>query len=288
MSESELILVTGASGRTGRACVARLIEKGARVRALVRREDAAAQLRTAGVAETIVGDMFAPDVIARALDGAGQALHICPPMHPQEDALAGLMIEAAKRAGLRRFALWSVLHPHIDVPHHRRKQKAEAALIDSGLAFTILQPGRYMQHLESIWPQVRAAGVHAFPFSTGSRFSLAHLDDLACAAANVLTADGHENAIYELAGPQALSQEDCARIISDVLQAPVRAQATPLDAFLAKARAAGLPEWRIETLAAMNRHYDAHGLAGNGNVLGWLIGRAPRTFRDYVRELAAA
>ena len=287
MSASDLILVTGASGKTGRACITRLIENGARVRALVRRDDAAAELKKVGVAETVVGDMFAPDVIARALDGAAQVLHICPPMHPREDELARDMIAASKAAGVTRFALWSVLHPHIDVPHHRRKQKAEGALIDSGLPFTILQPGRYMQHLESIWPQVRAAGVHAFPFSIASRFSLAHLDDLACAAAMVLTQPGHENAIYELAGPQALSQEDCARVISRVLQKPVRAQATPLDDFLGKAREAGLPEWRIETLAVMNRHYDAHGLEGNGKVLRWLLGREPKTFEDYVRELAS-
>jgi hypothetical protein len=37
----------------------------------------------------------------------------------------------------------------------------------------------------------------------------------------------------------------------------------------------------------MNRHYNAHGLEGNGNVMRWLIGRAPITFREYVGQLAA-
>ena len=288
MKQDPIILVTGASGKTGRRCIAHLVETGANVRALVRRQDAARELEAAGVREIIVGDMFAPDVIDAALAGASQVLHICPPMHPREDELAFEMIARAKAAGVARFVMWSVLHPHIDVPHHRRKQKAEAALIDSGLAFTILQPGRYMQHLETIWKSVREDGVHAFPFSTHSRFSLAHLDDLACAAATVLTAPGHENAIYELAGPQALSQDDCARIISQVLGRPVRAQAAPLEAALEKARAAGMPEWRVETLRVMNKHYDAHGLEGNGNVLRWLLGRAPKTFADYVEELKGA
>jgi uncharacterized protein YbjT (DUF2867 family) len=287
MRDPNLILVTGASGKTGRQCVSRLLEAGAPVRALVRRPNAADELRAQGITDVIVGDMFAADVMARALDGAQKVLHICPPMHPKEDELAVEMIAHAKSAGLAHFVLWSVLHPHIDVPHHRRKQRAEAALIESGLTFTILQPGRYMQHLETIWPQVRDTGVHRFPFSTQARFSLAHLDDLACAAAQVLTNPGHENAIYELAGPEALSQSDCAQIISQVLGRSVRAEAAPLDEFLNKARAAGLPEWRLDTLKVMNRHYDAHGLAGNGNVLRWLLDRAPKTFRDYVGELAA-
>lgn len=285
MTDRKIILVTGASGKTGQRCIARLIEKDARVRALVRRSEAAEELRSAGVADVITADMFAPDVMDRALHQVGQVLHICPPMHPKEDELAFEMVARAKSAGVARFVLWSVLHPHIDVPHHRRKLRAEAALIDSGLTFTILQPGRYMQHLETIWPQVRASGVHAFPFSTKTRFSLAHLDDLALAAAEVLTSAGHENAIYELAGPQPLSQDDCARIASSVLGRAVRAEAAALDTFLDKARAAGMPEWRIETLATMNRHYNAHGLEGNGNVLRWLIGREPKSFRDYVVEL---
>lgn len=285
MKQNGLILVTGASGKTGRRCIAQLVEKGAAVRGLVRRQDAARELEAAGARDVVIGDMFAPDVIDAALAGASQVLHICPPMHPREDELAMEMIARAKAAGVAHFAMWSVLHPHVDVPHHRRKQKAEAALIESGLAFTILQPGRYMQHLETVWKTVRDEGVHAFPFSTKRLFSLVHLDDLAAAAATVLTAPGHANAIYELAGPQALSQEDCAQIIAQALGRPVRAQAAPLEASLEKARAAGVPDWRVETLRAMNEHYDAHGLEGNGNVLRWLLGRAPKTFADHVAEL---
>lgn len=284
----DIVLVTGASGKTGRRCIAHLVSRRVRVRALVRRNDAARELREAGVDEAYVGDMFDGAVMATALAGAAQVLHICPPMHPAEHDLARAMIAGAKKAGVRRFVLWSVLHPHAAVPHHQRKQRAEAELIDSGLPFTILQPGRYMQHLETIWSAVRAEGVHSFPFSTRSRFSLAHLDDLAEAAARTLTEDGHENAIYELAGPETLTQDDCARILANVLGRPVSARAASIDEAVAKGRAAGLPEWRVETLAVMNRHYDAHGLEGNPNVLRWLLGREPKTFEDYVRELAGA
>lgn len=283
---NDLILVTGASGRTGRRCIAHLVACGARVRVLVRREDAASELKQAGAAEVHLGDMFNAAAIAEVLHGADQVLHICPPMHPSEHDLARDMIGAAKRAGLRRFVMWSVLHPHIDVPHHRRKQMAEGDLISSGVPFTILQPGRYMQHLESIWGAVRSTGVHSFPFSTRSRFSLTHLDDLAAAAARVLLEPGHDNAIYELAGPEALTQKDCARIIAEVIGRPVTAKAMAAEDAIAKARAAGLPEWRVETLVVMNRHYDAHGLEGNPNVLRWLLGRDLKTFRDYVGELA--
>jgi hypothetical protein len=41
-----------------------------------------------------------------------------------------------------------------------------------------------------------------------------------------------------------------------------------------------------KVLEIMNRHYDAHGLQGNGNVLRWLLGRTPISFEEHVRELS--
>jgi uncharacterized protein YbjT (DUF2867 family) len=284
------ILVTGASGKTGQRVVAEITKKGGTVRAFVRRPDAGAALQQAGTAEIALGDLLDRDSLRRAMAGAGQVLHICPPMHPQEDAIARSMIELAREASVDRFVLYSVLHPLLaDVPHHDRKLQAERALVDSGLNYTILQPGRYMQHLAVIWKAVLATGVHSMPFSTASRFSLTDLSDLAEAVARIMTEDGHEAATYQLAGPDALSQDDCAAILTKVLGRPIRAAAKPLEQFQREAAAAGLPAERIAGMIKMNAHYDAHGLVGNPNVLRWILGREPGGFADYVkRELPLA
>ena len=107
-------------------------------------------------------------------------------------------------------------------------------------------------------------------------------------ATRILLEPGHDFATYQLAGPEALSQNDCARIISDVLGRDVRAEQKPLEAFLAQARHAGAPVARLEAMAAMNRHYDAHGLVGNPNALEWLLRRPPSTFRQFVETLTSA
>ena len=157
---------------------------------------------------------------------------------------------------------------------------------NSGLNYTILQPGRYMQHLAVIWKTVLATGVHSMPFSTASRFSLTDLSDLAEATARIMTEAGHEGATYQLAGPEPLSQDDCAAILTRVLGRPIRAVAKPIEDFRREAAAAGLPAERIEGMTRMNAHYDAHGLVGNPNVLRWILGREPTRFADYVvREL---
>jgi uncharacterized protein YbjT (DUF2867 family) len=287
-SSDRLILVTGASGRTARRCIGKLTELGAGVRALVRRDSAAAELRALGAFQTEVGDLLDRSLLRRATQGVSSILHICPPMHPQETELAEWITDLAIENGVERLVLYSVLHPTIDVPHHRRKLAAETYVINSGCRYTILQPCRYMQHLLPIWREIIAEGVHRMPFSVEARFSLVDMDDLASAAATVLLEPGHDFATYQLAGPEALSQIDCARIISDVLGKQVRAQQKPLDAFLAQARNAGIPEQRLDVMTVMNRHYDAHGLVGNPNVLQWLLGRSPKTLRQFVEGLASA
>jgi uncharacterized protein YbjT (DUF2867 family) len=285
MDFNKPILVTGASGKTGQRMVASIARKGGTVRALVRRPEAGDLSKQAGATEIALGDLMDPDSLRLAMTGVGQVLHICPPMHPKEDAIARTMIGLAGELAIDRFVLYSVLHPLLaDVPHHDRKLQAERALVDSGLNYTILQPARYMQHLTMIWKAVLSTGVHTMPFGTTVRFNLVDLTDLAEAAARIMTEPGHDAATYQLAGPDALSQEDCAKIISGVLGRPIMAAAKSLEDFRRDATTVGMPGERIEVMIKMNAHYDAHGLVGNPNVLRWLLGREPTRFAEFVRR----
>jgi len=147
MDLTKPILITGASGKTGRRTAAAAAAKGGIVRALLRRPEAGPDLLQAGASEIAIGDLTDPGSLQRALEGVGQVLHVCPPMHPQEDKIATSLIDLASKEGVDRFVLYSVLHPLLaDVPHHARKLEAERYLVNSGQAYTILQPSRYMQH----------------------------------------------------------------------------------------------------------------------------------------------
>ncbi len=258
------------------------------MRALLRRAEAAEEMTALGAAEVAVGDLFDSTSLRAAVEGCAKVLHICPPMTPQEADLGRTITDLCLETGVGHLVLYSVLHPLLDdVPHHANKLEAERYLINSGQPYTILQPARYMQHLSGIWNNVMRSGVHDMPFGVEARFSIVDLKDLTEAVATVLTEPGHLGATYQLAGPEALNQIDMARIISEVTGKTVTARAKPLDVFIKAMKAAGLPAYRIETMAAMNRHYDKHGLVGNPNVLAWLLGRAPTDFAAFIRrELA--
>ena len=284
---TDKVLVTGANGKTGRAVVAALAKRGATVRAFIRKAEQADALKAIGAAEIALGDMAAPETIAPAVKGCTALVHIGPPMHPDEKAMTENFLRAAETNNIERFVYYSVMQPlRREVPHHARKLEAEEMIVESGRPYTIIQPTRYMQHLEPIWKDVVNNGVHAMPFNTHVKFNVVDLLDHAEVTAKAATEDGHLYATYELAGPEALSQDDMAAIISEVIKKPVKARQIPLDEMEAKARAAGANDQRIATMRAMNGHYDHSGFRGNANVLRWVLGREPTHYRQYVERLA--
>ena len=63
-----------------------------------------------------------------------------------------------------------------------------------------------------------------------------------------MTEPGHAAPTYQLAGPEALNQDDCAAILTAILGRPIRAVAKPIEDFRRDVRAAGMPAERIEIM----------------------------------------
>ncbi|MBI3957454.1 MAG: NmrA family NAD(P)-binding protein, partial [Chloroflexi bacterium] len=222
-----------------------------------------------------------------ACKGARAVYHICPNLHPEEVAISHVAVEAASRAGVEHFVYHSVLHPQTStMPHHWRKLRSEEVIFASGLPFTILQPCAYMQNVLAYWPSITERGVYPVPYAPDARLSLVDLRDVAAAAARVLTEPGHAGAIYELAGPQPLSQTAVAALLAEALGRPVQAERVAWDAWEVDARQRGMGDEAIKTVLAMFRYYDSFGLVGNPNVLGWLLGRRPATFAKFLARTA--
>ena len=220
-----------------------------------------------------------------AAEGCERVYYICPNVTPDEVEIGKSLLNAARQVGVQRFVYHSVLHPHIEsMPHHWQKMRFEEQLFESGIAFTILQPCAYMQNVMANWKSIVEKGVYAIPYSTSARLSVVDLEDVAEAAAAVLIENKHSNAIYELAGPECLSQVEVAAIISQVLGREVLAKTIERQQWAENARKNDLGENQIRTLLKMFEYYEKFGLVGNPNVLEMLIKRPAGTFKNFVNR----
>jgi NAD(P)H dehydrogenase (quinone) len=284
-----MILVTGAGGKTGKAVLGALVARGARVRAFVRSPSHHAALQAIGVNDVVVGTMDDPHAVSQAVRGVNAVYHICPNVSPHEMAFAKTLIDAAAGSGVSRLVYHSVLHPQIEaMPHHWNKLRVEEMLFSSGLDVTILQPTAYMQNSLAEWDRMTSEGVYRVPYPVETRLSLVDLDDVAEAAALVLTEDGHSGATYELVGTPPLNQIEIADTFSQALNKAVRAEAETAENWDHRARRAAMDDYSRETLVKMFRAYARDGLKGNPKVLTWLLGRPPTSLASVAERMVAA
>ena len=277
-----MILITGAGGKTGKVLI-EAFSTSESVCAFVFHPEHAAVVHALGAERVILGDLHDPAAIRSALDGVRAVYHIPPNMSPDETIIAELMLSEARKAGVEHFVYHSVLHPQTEkMVHHWEKLRAEDMIFGSGLSFTILQPAPYMQNFLAGWTSIIAEGLLRVPYSVHTRFSFIDLEDVAEAAKRVLRGYDHLHATYELAGTQPLSHAEVARIFSHALGRDVRAEAESVEAW--KRRATGMSQYATEALAKMFAYYDQWGLAGNPNVLTWLLEREPASIESFLRK----
>jgi uncharacterized protein YbjT (DUF2867 family) len=283
-----MILVSGASGKTGSAVLHALARKNLPARALVHRDDQIEAAGAAGAVDAIRGDLGSLADLEQAMAGVEKVYHICPNMHPDELPIAMRVVTAAKKMGVGQIVYHSVLHPQIEgMPHHWNKMRVEEYLFTCGLPYTILQPCAYMQNISAYLPAVIRDGIYAVPYAPETRISIVDLEDVAAAAVRVLSEPGHEGAIYELVGPQPLSQAEVAAVLERVLARPVRAQAVGLDNWIENAKRGGMASYMLETLVKMFVYYEQNGFSGNSRVLEWVLERPATTFETFARRLVS-
>jgi uncharacterized protein YbjT (DUF2867 family) len=252
------------------------VEAGEHVRALVRSEDRAAVV-PAG-AEPVVGDLNRPETLPlERVTG----VFLLSGYRDLPVALSEM-----RRAGVQRVVLLSSSAvPGGDMTNAvaRYHIESEAAVRESGLAWTMLQPNSFMTNTLQWVPQLEAGDVVRAPFA-GVRVATIDPADIGAVAARALTTSDHEGRSYRLSGPESLLPADRLAVLARVLDRPLRFEAQSDD------------EARAEMSAAMPAEYvDAFmrffvdGTLDESEVLPTVesvLGRPPRSFEDWVRANA--
>ena len=280
------VLMVGATGQFANLVMPELTQRGVTVRALVRDESKSIAAKKQGAASTAIADLRDPDSLYAAAKGVDGIFHINPAFAPDEADLGVAMVEAAKAANVRKFVFSGVIHPSISkMTNHAAKQSVEEAMYESGMTFIVLQPTMFMQTLGSGWSAVLDQGSFTLPYSKQAKVCYVDYRDVAEAAAIALTEDKLDYGTFELCAPGMVNRLEIAKMMSDALGRTIEAGELPFDKW---AQAAQIPEGSMkEGMRHMFADYDQYGFpGGNALVLRAILGREPRTLRQYIQDLA--
>lgn len=286
--ETATILITGATGNIGTQLTKLLAALKVPFRAMVRKtEDAKSFADLEGV-EVVVGDFNDEKTIAEALRGIERAFLLTNSSEQAETQQTNF-VETAKRGGIKHIVKQSQWAADINSPVRflRYHAAVEDKIKDSGIAYTFLRPNLFMQGLlgfkESIVNQDKF-----FAAIGDAKISVVDVRDIAAVAATALTEDGHENKIYNLTGPEALSHKEMAEKLSAALNRQIQFVDVSPEAMCEALNSAGFPDWQADGLIEDYAHYSRGEAAEIASGIQDATGKPPHTFEDFACDYASA
>ncbi len=242
-----MILVVGATGLLGGAITSMLLAKGHQVRILARENSPSEQMAKAGMATSLAGltsagaqPVYGDLKLRSSLDSACRGIETV--VTTANSALRGGadnvdtvdlkgnqdLIAAAKAAGVKHFIFTSMLGASIDhpAPFFSAKARAEMALKESGMDFTILAPNVFMD----IWvgavvmAPLQQRNLVTLLSPASHRHSFVALKDVAAYAVASVDSTAARNAYLPIGGPDALSWRDVTKRLGGVLGRDVPVQ----------------------------------------------------------------
>ncbi|HEY0941472.1 MAG TPA: NAD(P)H-binding protein [Steroidobacter sp.] len=218
MSAVPTILVAGATGKVGRELVKLLLDRGQAVRALTRHPETA---RLPGGVEVVRGDLDDAEAIERALAGIDRMFFMGP--DTSLPAQAANLARAARSSPLRHVVMLSSLAAEMtdSNPLALEHREAERIIEASGFDWTLLRGGAFSSNTLG-WAQ--AIRNEATVRCVLRNIPYAPIDpyDIACVAAEALTATGHIGQTYALTGEESITPEQQTQVLATLLSRPLR------------------------------------------------------------------
>ncbi|GAA3955202.1 SDR family oxidoreductase [Hymenobacter algoricola] len=283
---SHTILVTGATGTVGSELVKALANRGLTVRAGVHSLIKGDRLKQLNPEVQLVEiDYARPETLHVALTGVERVFMLTPFSEDQVE-IGKRIIDAAKQVGVQQVVKLSVAGAEVTpgIQLGRWHREVEQYLEQSGLAYTLLRPGGFMQNfLNYNGEDIRREGRLYMPIGDG-RVSYIDARDIAAVAAVVLSATGpeHHGQAYTLSGPAAVSGSEVATAISQASGRPVSYVDVPEEA--AAQAMAEAPAWLRGSMLELQRLYKAGHAAGVSPVVEQLTGCPPRSIGQFTLD----
>ncbi|MFI0444551.1 NAD(P)H-binding protein [Actinomadura sp. 6N118] len=272
MSE-QMILVTGATGKTGRRVVRQLLSEGVPVRAASRSGE-------------FPFDWTDRTTWSPALEGVTGIYLVSPFLGSPEAAqeLSAFTRQAAT-AGVRRAVLLST--PDGGGPGQEHVTAAEQALREAGLDGTVLRVRWFFQNFsEDFLRDPVLSGEVRLPAGEGTE-AFIDAEDIASVAVSALTQAGHAGQEYELTGPRLMTFADTVADIARATGREIRYVPLTPEQYATEQLADGVPEEWVQLTIDLYAQVRSGALSTVTDDVHKLLGRPPRDFADYAQKAAA-
>ncbi len=287
-SERRSVLVTGATGDTGRAAVREAVAYGLAVRAMVHGEDARSEALGKLGAEIVVGDLLEIDTVLAAMRGIDAAYFVWP-VQPGLIHATVNFAQGAKEAGVATIVNLSQRSAsrHSKSNSCRDSFIAEQVLNWSGLPVIHLRPTYFLEWLLYPWqlPYLKQ-GVLRMPAGKGRHSPIAADDQGRAIAALLKAPEGHAGTTINLSGPVEMDHEQMAAELSEGLGRKIVFQDVPIEEYCASIEAMGVPPYIVQHLRFAMDDYKHGAMSGADDNVERLTGRRSMTVGEFARAHA--
>lgn len=289
MSTQSRIFVTGATGQLGRLVIEELYRRvgPARIVAVVRDPSRSRDLFPSGVTLR-QGDYDQPETLDSALVGADRLLLISSNAIGARVPQHRNVIEAAKKAGVKRIVYTSVLRADsMPLPLAEEHRQTEALIAQSGIAHTLLRNGWYTENYTASIPPALEHGALIGSAGQGRISSATRVDYAEAAAIALLDDAAPARAVYELAGDASYSLTEFAAELSRQTGRTIPYIDMPEANYRGALLGAGLPEPIADLLAGADTAVSKGALFDDGKALSTLLGRPTTALSTAIADALA-
>lgn len=282
-----VITVTGSTGTIGSELIRLLSDRRSPTRAVFRD---ARRLRALPNVAWVHADLRQADLLEPALAGTSR-LFLLSGNEPGFATTQIQIVHAAQRLNVEHIVKLSALgaSDHSNSAIAREHWEVEQTLQQTGVRWTILRPHAFIQNwLGDVAASVRAEGVIYSPIEDG-RVPFIDARDIAAVAFEALVnPDAHAGRKYFLTGGEAVGYADLATALSEVTGKTVTYQPISMSEARSRMQATGASPDMIEAMLAIAAYQKAGGpTAIVSDKVERILGRPPRSIRDFVRDHAS-
>jgi uncharacterized protein YbjT (DUF2867 family) len=282
---SKKVLITGATGDTGRAAVRESIALGLDVRAMVHKLDERSDALKALGAEVVVGDLLHINTVRDAMQGV-DAAYLVWPVQPGLINATVNFAQAARETGVKTVLNLSQRSANRESTSDscRDTYIAEEILNWSGVPVIHLRPTYFLEWLLYPWQlPFLQQGVLRMPVGKGRHSPIAADDQGRAIAALLKNPEGHIGTTINLSGPVEMDHEQMAAELSEALGRKIVFQDLPVEEYVESIAQMGVPPYIVQHLDGAMRDYHNGRMAGADNNIEKITGRRSMTVGEFAR-----